>query len=963
MLKRTHFLFVILLFCSSLYADAQTYVNIPDANFRAALQQIIPTCFNASGQLDISCSNISTVGYLPVGNKNIQDLTGVEYLTSLHQLDCPNNQLTALPALPNSLTYLRCDNNQITALGTLPNSVNYLSCTNNLISSVSSFPTSLNYVYISDNNLNALPALPTGLSYMDCSRNNLNALPAILPNNLQQLNCSDNNLTNLPTITANVYLLNCDSNNISILPSLPNTLSYLYCSHNPVSSFTNLPTTLYQLKMAYTAFSALPTLPTSLQILDVSGNPNMAVTTVPANIHTLICRNNNWSILPTLSTSLQTLDCAYNNFSTLSLTSFNQMYYLDISGNPFTTIPNIPSSTNYLIISYLNLTSLPTLPTYLNLLDCSHNNLSTLPISQTYMGKLDCSYNQLSTLPPINCDDLNCSHNNLVMLPGMSCYSLNCSYNQLTYLPYLTASSLNVSNNPLGCLPTLIDTLVSLDISNTFVSCLPNIPAAMPNLSAQTGLPLCSGTSGVCQGATIKGKAYFDTNNNGVQDAGEAPMGYRNIKATNPQMGTFNTLTDANGDYTLTVNPSNLDYQVNSVYTYYTMYSIINPVAGYSVSLPTISSTSINNDFYVNSSPFNDLAAYLYADWARIGFDRNFYLHGVNYGTTTQNATITFTFDPHYTFVSSSVLPTSQVGNTLTFSLPNLQPYYMNYPSPPYPNIHVVLNLDISTPVGITVANTVSIDPVTNDILPANNTYTLYQTTTNAIDPNVKNVDYKVITPQQVSAAQSLGYRIDFQNTGTDTAYTVVVTDTLSDKVQLESLEMLSASHPFTLSIKDNNILVWTFLNIMLTDSNTNEATSHGFINYRIRPKTTLQLGEEIHNSANIYFDYNDAVITNTAITKVGAIGQNITLAKDLNLSVFPNPVKEKLQIKVEGKSRKYLDMKIFDAQGKVVFAENIKDFSGEMQKSVEVKNWAKGIYLLQMTTDNGVLVEKISVE
>jgi hypothetical protein len=82
---------------------------------------------------------------------------------------------------------------------------------------------------------------------------------------------------------------------------------------------------------------------------------------------------------------------------------------------------------------------------------------------------------------------------------------------------------------------------------------------------------------------------------------------------------------------------------------------------------------------------------------------------------------------------------------------------------------------------------------------------------------------------------------------------------------------MVAASHPYTLAIENGSQLTWTFKNILLPDSNINEPASHGYIVYRIRPKTDVMAGETIHNTASIYFDYNLPVLTNDASTLVRA--------------------------------------------------------------------------------------------
>jgi hypothetical protein len=61
-------------------------------------------------------------------------------------------------------------------------------------------------------------------------------------------------------------------------------------------------------------------------------------------------------------------------------------------------------------------------------------------------------------------------------------------------------------------------------------------------------------------------------------------------------------------------------------------------------------------------------------------------------------------------------------------------------------------------------------------------------------------------------------------------------------------------------------IVRFVFENIMLPDSNVNEATSHGFVKFTIHPRSDVPLGTSIPNSAAIYFDFNEPVITNTSI-------------------------------------------------------------------------------------------------
>ncbi|MFN8332010.1 MAG: hypothetical protein U0T81_12480 [Saprospiraceae bacterium] len=77
-----------------------------------------------------------------------------------------------------------------------------------------------------------------------------------------------------------------------------------------------------------------------------------------------------------------------------------------------------------------------------------------------------------------------------------------------------------------------------------------------------------------------------------------------------------------------------------------------------------------------------------------------------------------------------------------------------------------------------------------------------------------------------------LQYLIRFQNTGTDTAYKVRIQDEISDKLDLQSLRIEGASHPFNTSLEDGRLLAFTFDKIYLPDSAADEKASHGYVQY-----------------------------------------------------------------------------------------------------------------------------------
>lgn len=106
-------------------------------------------------------------------------------------------------------------------------------------------------------------------------------------------------------------------------------------------------------------------------------------------------------------------------------------------------------------------------------------------------------------------------------------------------------------------------------------------------------------------------------------------------------------------------------------------------------------------------------------------------------------------------------------------------------------------------------------------------------------------------------------YQIRFQNTGTDTAFTVVVTDTLPLPLNPATVQPGASSHPYDFELLGNGVVQFTFNDIMLPDSNVNETGSHGFVKFSIAQAANNPDGTVIANQAGIVFDFNEPVYTN----------------------------------------------------------------------------------------------------
>lgn len=212
------------------------------------------------------------------------------------------------------------------------------------------------------------------------------------------------------------------------------------------------------------------------------------------------------------------------------------------------------------------------------------------------------------------------------------------------------------------------------------------------------------------------------------------------------------------------------------------------------------------------------------------------------------------------------------------------------------------------------------------------------------------------MTQAEIQAGPYINYIIHFQNVGTAPAFDVVVHDTLSNKLQLATLQSVTSSHPFSAEIT-GNVVKWKFININLPDSNSNEPGSKGFIAFRIKPSGGLFAGDSIMNKAGIYFDYNPAVITAPNVLKIVSnpiiTGLPRNPEEDKYLRIFPNPLhSDILYIENKNTSQRYQHWRLFNQQGSVVQEGILTGMFTNLQLAIP-KQLQNGFYYLEFYGGN----------
>jgi len=198
-----------------------------------------------------------------------------------------------------------------------------------------------------------------------------------------------------------------------------------------------------------------------------------------------------------------------------------------------------------------------------------------------------------------------------------------------------------------------------------------------------------------------------------------------------------------------------------------------------------------------------------------------------------------------------------------------------------------------------------------------------------------------------------LEYLIRFQNTGTDTAFTVVIRDTLDGWFDPTTVRPGASSHNYRFEMAGPGILIFDFQNILLPDSNVNEPASHGFVQFRVSPRADVPLETDVTNSAAIYFDFNDPIITNTVQHRIGenfvTVGIWNPRKPEYAVQVAPHPLAEASWLTLSGapESGDYR-LQVFDVNGRTV-----REITADAPQFLLKKDaMAPGIYLFRVERD-----------
>ena len=358
---------------------------------------------------------------------------------------------------------------------------------------------------------------------------------------------------------------------------------------------------------------------------------------------------------------------------------------------------------------------------------------------------------------------------------------------------------------------------------------------------------------------TLSGCIYFDENNNGQKEANERPI--ENVLSR----------LSTNEDYYA---PNN-----DGCYAYFVADGM------YEVTFQSNPNWILSSDFSeysieVNGNSFQDLdfgfiprdtflsgIMHGVSNITRCNTDVKFDFTFQNQGTTIITEGVLWVIPDSLTNLATSVLPidTTLADGSTGWKFENL-----------YPGETITRSLELSIP-GLggniepgTKIKVFSAAEVTNTQGFTNFFKHNYEEEIRcAYDPNDKLID--PLRPEEENYTQfgdTLIYTVRFQNTGNDTAFNVVIRDTLDQELDVSTFNIINSSHRSELStnIQDGRFVTFDFQNILLPDSTIDFNGSQGYVTYSIEANEGIPENTEIQNTASIFFDFNPPIVTNTTL-------------------------------------------------------------------------------------------------
>ena len=455
-----------------------------------------------------------------------------------------------------------------------------------------------------------------------------------------------------------------------------------------------------------------------------------------------------------------------------------------------------------------------------------------------------------------------------------------------------------------------------------------------------------------CVGESITGTAFFDFNKDGIRDeTTDPPLSNVSLHFDN---NNDSLITSTNGFYQRFLNEGqSFDVSASSIESW-----LITTADSYSIDsfIPDQSPNVFDFGYYPMEETFgfsSNINASLFL------CDRPFELSAFlrNTGTNISNGYLKIVYTPElelspdFTEFTSHDMDT----RTVTIDFEKWYPYFtMNYKIPFIaPNADELSNEDMTITIQMVDIDDSQVETIIHEDYISLGLLCAYDPNDKLVSSTDKSGNIRINEQDD-----ELIYTIRFQNTGNYFAEDVRVTDVISENLDLSTFTFLSSSHNVDITMREREV-TFMFEDIFLIDSTASYIESQGYVSFSIKPYTVI-LGEEFDNQANIFFDFNDPIVTNIAESVVYDPYLYVEeIDNSGTIEIYPQPASGLVHIDVSELTTGSWNYSLLDITGKTIL-ENI--YANKRRVAIDVSALHNGIYTLTITSNGLVKSTLISI-
>lgn len=210
-------------------------------------------------------------------------------------------------------------------------------------------------------------------------------------------------------------------------------------------------------------------------------------------------------------------------------------------------------------------------------------------------------------------------------------------------------------------------------------------------------------------------------------------------------------------------------------------------------------------------------------------------------------------------------------------------------------------------------------------------------------------------TEHFIAPDTDLDFLIRFVNTSTDTVRQVIVRDTLSAWLDPATVIPGAASHAYDFQVYAGGVVQFTIPNLLLLPGGSvgADASSSGFVKFRVSQKPNLPCNTLILNRAATFFDFNAPAVSNQTFHTVCPRDSSLSVKSkeifhpDAEVNIYPNPTTDWATVEISGIQAKVFTLEIFDLLGRRVAHQ-----LSQQPKFRFINQFSRGIYFYRLAAD-----------